>query len=85
MRRLCASKTRQRILNQMAPRIGGKPPTARPPYPDCKRAGNGNLPQAPSPKRNLSTLPKTIFVVMVLAFAFTTGMALTTIISQVLS
>jgi hypothetical protein len=28
---------------------------------------------------------KTIFVVMVLAFAFTTGMALTTIISQVLS
>jgi hypothetical protein len=40
----------------MAPRIGGKPPTARPPYPDCKRAGNGNLPQAP--KRNLSTLPQ---------------------------
>jgi hypothetical protein len=28
---------------------------------------------------------KTIFVVMALAFAFTTGMAVTTIISQVLS
>jgi len=28
---------------------------------------------------------KTIFVVLVLAFAFTTGMALTTIISQVMS
>jgi len=28
---------------------------------------------------------KTIFVVMVLVFAFTTGMAVTTIISQVLS
>jgi hypothetical protein len=32
-----------------------------------------------------ASVMKTIFVVMVLAFAFTTGMALTTIISQVLS
>jgi hypothetical protein len=28
---------------------------------------------------------KTIFVVMVLAFAFTTGMAVTTVISQIVS
>jgi hypothetical protein len=32
-----------------------------------------------------ATVMKTIFVVLVLAFAFTTGMALTTIISQVVS
>jgi hypothetical protein len=28
---------------------------------------------------------KTVFVVMVLAFAFTTGMAVTTVISQIVS
>ena len=32
-----------------------------------------------------ASVMKTIFVVLVLAFAFTTGMALTTIISQVVS
>jgi hypothetical protein len=32
-----------------------------------------------------ASVMKTIFVVMVLAFAFTTGMAVTTVISQIVS
>jgi hypothetical protein len=46
-----------------------------------RRAGSGML--APSVLE--PGVMKTIFVVMILAFAFTTGMAVTTIISQIVS
>jgi hypothetical protein len=45
-------------------------------------AGSGILAHA---GRGRASVMKTIFVVLVLAFAFTTGMAVTTIISQVVS
>jgi hypothetical protein len=38
-----------------------------------------------TPGLESASVMKTIFVVMVLAFAFTTGMAVTTIISQIVS